>query len=55
MDDLTQTFFYRGTVARNMMIVLNKANLTNNSLNKRILNKLIQDGKISGTVTGLPE
>lgn len=48
-------FRYEGATATNMMNVLNKANLTNNSLHRRILNQLINDGKLSGTVTGTPE
>jgi len=50
-----QTFTYTGTEARNMMITLNKANLSTNSLHKRVLDKLIADGKIAGTVTGTPD
>lgn len=46
------TFTYSGTEARNMMVVLNKANLTANSLHKRVLDKLIADGKIAGSVSG---
>jgi hypothetical protein len=49
------TFTYSGTEARNMMIVLNKANLSSNSLHKRILDKLITDGKIAGSVSGAPD
>lgn len=39
-------------VATNLMVALNKANLTNNSLHKRILTQLISDGHIDGTITG---
>ncbi len=48
-------FTYGGVEATNLMISLNKANLSTLSLQKRILNKLIADGKISGTVTGTPD
>jgi hypothetical protein len=41
------------TKAANLMIALNKANLSTISLQKRILNQLISDGLISGTVTGV--
>lgn len=46
---------YSGTPATNMMITLNKANLTNNSLHKRIINQLISDGYLAGSITGSPE
>lgn len=38
--------------ATNLMVALNKANLTSNSLHKRILNQLISDGYIAGTISG---
>lgn len=46
---------YTGEEAANLMITLNKANLTTNSLHKRVLNKLIADGHIDGTVSGSPD
>ena len=47
---------YSGTVASNFMIALNKANLTTNSLQKRVLDQLVVDGQLpAGTVTGSPE
>lgn len=49
------TFTYRGTVATNLMITLNKANLSTNSLQKRILEYLVTDGKLTGTVSGSPD
>ena len=49
------SFTYIGQDARDQMVLLNKANLTSNSLHKRIINKLISDGKISGTVSGTPD
>ena len=54
-NDVRANFSYSGTTARNMMITLNKANLTNNSLHKRILNQLISDGYISGVISGSPD
>lgn len=49
-------FGYDGTQATNMMTVLNKADLTSNSLHKRVLNQLVSDGKLpAGTVTGSPD
>lgn len=50
----TQTHTYSGAEATAMMLTLNTANLTNNSLHKRTLNKLITDGKLVGTVSGTP-
>lgn len=46
---------WTGSVANDDIIALNKANLTNNSLEKRILNRLILDGVIAGTVSGSPD
>jgi hypothetical protein len=43
------------TKATNLMIALNKANLSTVSLQHRVLNQLIADGLISGTVTGTPD
>lgn len=43
------------TKALNMMIALNKANLSTNSLHKRILNQLVTDGLLAGSVTGTPD
>ena len=43
---------YTGTTATNLMISLNKANLTTRSLNQRIFDRLIADGVIVGTVGG---
>lgn len=47
---------YSGQSATDLMVALNKANLTTNSLQKRILNQLVTDGKLpAGTVTGTPD
>jgi hypothetical protein len=47
---------YTGTEATNLMVGLNKANLSTNSLHKRILERLATDGKLpAGTVTGSPD
>ena len=45
---------YSGQEATDMMLILNTANLTNNSLHKRTLTKLIADGKLDGTISGNP-
>lgn len=47
--------YYRGTEAADLMRSLNTANLSTNSLNKRVMNKLINDGIVAGTVTGQPD
>lgn len=46
---------YSGPAARTLMTALNKANLTTNSLRKRILNQLVTDGKLAGSVSGTPD
>lgn len=47
---------YSGAPATALIVALNKANLTSNSLHKRILNQLTSDGKLpAGTVTGSPD
>ena len=48
-------FSYYGVTATNMMNALNKANLSVTSLQKRIFQQLITDGKILGTVSGVPD
>jgi hypothetical protein len=46
---------YDGAEATALMVALNKANLTIKSLQRRILERLIADGKIDGTVSGSPD
>jgi hypothetical protein len=46
---------YEGAEATNLMVSLNKANLTVKSLQRRILEKLGADGLINGSVTGVPD
>ena len=51
----TITCTYDGAEAASLMLTLNRANLTNNSLHKRAINKLVSDGKLpAGTITGSP-
>jgi len=45
-------FVYSGATATTMMVGLNKANLSTRSLNQRIFDRLIADGKLVGTVAG---
>jgi hypothetical protein len=44
-----------GAEATTLMVALNKANLSSNSLHKRIMNQAITDGKLAGTITGTPD
>jgi len=47
---------YTGAAATNLMVTLNKANLSTTSLHKRVLNQLVADGKLpAGTVSGTPD
>jgi len=46
---------YQGATATTLMVALNKANLTSNSLQKRVLTQLIADGEIAGTISGSPD
>lgn len=46
---------YTGTEATNLMVIMNKKNFSTNSMQKTILQKLIADGKISGTISGSPD
>lgn len=43
------------TKATNLMIALNKSNLSTVSLQKRVLNQLVTDGLLAGAVTGTPD
>lgn len=52
----TVTVGYTGETATSLMVALNKANLSTNSLQKRTLEQLVTDGKIpAGTVSGSPD
>ncbi len=44
-----------GVDATTLMVGLNKADLTVKSLHKRIMEKAIADGKLSGTISGTPD
>ncbi len=46
---------YNGTEATNLMVALNKADLTVKSLHRRVMEKAITDGKLSGTISGTPD
>ena len=49
-----ESFIYDGEEATNLMIALNTANLSIKSLHKRVLEKLILDEKLVGTISGTP-
>ena len=46
---------YSGSTALTLMNQLNTLNLSTISLQKRVLNRLVSDGVIAGTVSGLPD
>lgn len=54
-NNVTKTFHYRDQEAVDMMIFLNKANLSVKSLHRRVLEKLIADGHIEGSISGTPD
>ena len=51
----TLRFVYVEAEAETLMVALNKANLSTKSLHRRIMEKLIADGKIAGTISGIPK
>lgn len=53
--DGRSVFAYAGDDAIDMIKWINTANFTTHSLNKRLLQKLSNDGHLPGTVTGTPE
>jgi hypothetical protein len=54
-DGFVQDFTYTGEQAAQRLSVLNTANLTTKSLEKRLLEVLVNDGKLPpGTVSGTP-
>lgn len=50
-----QIIGWDGQTAHDDIKALNTANLTNNSLQKRLLARAIQLGKLSGTISGVPD
>ena len=54
-QDTPSVVTYAGATATNLMIILNTANLSVKSLHKRVIEKLMLDGKLpSGDITGSP-
>lgn len=47
-------FQYTGAEATSLMLFLNTANLSIKSLHRRVLEKLVADGKLDGTISGTP-
>lgn len=55
-NGVRSSYEYTGPLALSLIIQLNKADLSTISLNKRILQRLVVDGKLpTGTVTGTPD
>lgn len=50
-----KTFSYTGATATTFMIALNKLNLSVQSLHSRIMTRLVADGFLAGSVTGIPD
>ena len=48
-------FGYSGTEALNLMKAMNTKNFSTTSMQKTILQKLIADGKLVGTISGSPD
>ena len=46
---------YEGTDATTLMVALNKADLSVKSLQRRIMERAVSDGKLSGTISGTPD
>ena len=53
-NGVAKTESYTNAEATTLMGILNTANLSVKSLHKRILEKLVADGKLSGTISGTP-
>lgn len=52
---VVRTFSYSGQEATNMMVSLNKMNLSVKSLHRRVIEKLINDELLDGTIEGTPD
>ena len=53
-NGVAMNFSYTNAEATTLMTFLNTANLSVKSLHKRILEKLVADGKLTGTISGTP-
>lgn len=54
-NSIRRSFSWVGAEAKALIIFLNKADLRTNTLNKRILQKLIDEGRLQGSVIGDPD
>lgn len=54
-NNVRLTYSFGGTNAMNAMLALNKADLSVKSLHRRIIEKLVADGVIDGTISGTPD
>jgi hypothetical protein len=52
---IRRTFGYEGQTALNLIIALNKVDLSVKSLHRRVIERLINDGKLDGTIGGAPD
>jgi hypothetical protein len=50
-----RSFTYEGDTARAMIVALNKADLSVKSLQRRILERLVADGKLAGVISGVAD
>ena len=50
-----RAFAYTGSEATTLMKALNKVDLSVKSLQRRILERLVSDGKFAGTILGSPD
>ena len=50
-----ESFSYEDAEATTLLRALNKADLTVTSLHKRVMEKVIADGKLAGTISGAPD
>lgn len=49
------THGWHGATATTLIVQLNKANLSTTSLHRRVIDRLISDGVLSGSVAGAPD
>lgn len=56
-SDLNEALYhtYTGTIATTLIKQLNVVNLSTKSLHKRIIERLVADGVLVGTVSGVPD
>jgi len=54
-NSVRRSFLYEGATAATLMASLNTANLSTKSLHRRVLERLVADGKLAGTIDGTPD